>query len=248
MTKRLWGLVALLALTGCQFIEEVRTLPDTITWGGTVQADRSASTGEVDAFTAGRIEMLDEDGALVDTGAQPFEDDLDYWRFNKAPVGQEVAIRLVGAEDDGLATSVWRTAVPSGAALWFTGALFTREHDVYNAYFESLEALDKSLTVSRPADGELAVLWGEPISPDEWAGADISVTDGAGQAATVWRLTFNARGQLVEAEDGEAVDLFIAPNLAPGTVTLTAGGATTSWPAQNGDVLSAVFIDLEETQ
>lgn len=245
MRPRLRGPAALMALTGCQFIEEVRTVPDTVSWGGTVQADRSASTGEVGAFTAGTIEMFGEDGTLLDTAVQPFEDDLDYWRFEAAPVGAEVAIRLAGAEDDTLAAMVWRTAVPSGSALWFTGALFTREHDVLNVYLDAVEALDGAEPISRPEDGALAMVWGEPSTPEEWAGVDIEVTDGDGQAAVVWRLALNARGNLVEAEEGAAVDLFIAPNLAPGTVTMTAGGATTRWPAQGGDVLSAVFYDLE---
>jgi hypothetical protein len=235
------GMLLVAALAGCQFIEEVRTDPDQVTWGGGVQVDRSVTTGTIDSLTEGAVTMLDLNGQLLAEAVQPFTDELGYWRFEAAPVDEEVAIRLTS---DGMTPWVWRATVPSGAALWFTGALFAREPAVHQAYFEALDGMS-GISASSLEDGEVAAIWGEPIDPDEWAGVDIVVTDGDGVQAPVWRLVLGASGRLVEAGDGP-VDLFIAPNLQPGTVTLTAGGATTQWPAQGGDMLSAIFYDLEE--
>jgi len=230
----------LVLLTGCQFIEEVRTDPETVSWGGTVQVDRSVTTGEVGELTAGAVSMLDPDGAPLLEAIQPFDDSPGYWRFDDAPVGAEVAIRL---EADDIVPIVWRGTVPTGEALWFSGALYGREAAVYEAYFDALDGLN-GIAAPTVGDPEVSVLWGEPLDPDAWAGVDITVTDGSGDEAALWRLAISDEGTISDAGDG-AVDLFIAVNLAPGAVTLEAGGATTRWPAEGGDVLSAAFYELE---
>jgi hypothetical protein len=231
----------LVGLSGCQFIEEVRTDPAAISWGGTVQIDRSLSSGALAELTDGAVTMIDLDGALLEEATQPFSDNPGYWRFDAAPVGQAVAIRVSGED---VAPMVWRSTVPTGEALWFTGGLFAREPALHQSYFAALDGLDGISAVALER-GTVAALWGEPLDPEEWSGVDITVTDGDGVEAPVWRLSIDDAGQLAEAGSGP-VDLFIAPNLAPGIVTLEAGGAMTSWPAQGGEMLSAVFFDLEE--
>lgn len=231
----------LVGLSGCQFIEEVRTDPERVSWGGTVQIDRSLSSGEIVELTAGAVTMLELDGALLAEATQPFSDSPGYWRFDAIPVGEDVAIRVSGED---VTPMVWRATVPTGDALWFTGGLFAREPAVHQSYFAALDGLGGISPVALER-GSVAALWGEPLDPEEWASVDITVIDGDGSEAPVWRLSIDATGQLVDAGDGP-VDLFIAPNLAPGLVTLDAGDASTSWPAQGGDMLSAVFYDLEE--
>jgi hypothetical protein len=185
--------------------------------------------------------MIDLDGALLEEATQPLSDNPGYWRFDAAPVGQAVAIRVSGED---VTPMVWRSTVPTGEALWFTGGLFAREPALHQSYFAALDGLDGISAVALER-GTVAALWGEPLDPEEWSGVDITVTDGDGVEAPVWRLSIDDAGQLAEAGGGP-VDLFIAPNLAPGIVTLEAGGAMTSWPAQGGEMLSAVFFDLEE--
>ena len=235
-------LLLLPALGGCQYLEEVRTPPDVIAWGGSVlvaQSDPDAAG----VLSEGALTLVDLDDTELDQAAQPAAaDSPDYWRFEAVPADTEVAIRV---ESDALHMTpmVWRSRSPSGSAIWLTGAVFAREDTIYDDFFASLDGY-QGVTLEPLADGAVAYLWGEPLEPDRWAGVEIVVTDGAGAAAPIWRLAYTDDGALVDAGDGP-VDLFVAPNLAPGTVTLTVdGGAETRWPARGGDVLSAIFYDL----
>ena len=84
--------------------------------------------------------------------------------------------------------------------------------------------------------------------PEDWAGATITVTDGEGLTAEVLALAYDETGALLEAGDG-AIDLFLAPALAPGTVTLRVevegrAAVEEEWPARAGDMVSAVFFAL----
>lgn len=229
-------------LAGCQFVEEVRVDAAQVSWGGQVQVDQSFSVGEATDLVSGTVTMMTLDGSVLEEATQPNADNLGYWAFSNAPVGETVAIRIDG-DPDLLTPMVWNTTVPPGAALWFTGALFAREPAIHQAYFDALDGID-GITATPLEDGTVAALWGEPLDPTQWAGVEIVVTDGAGQQAPVWRLAIDEKGQLAEANDGP-IDLFIAPNLQPGTVTVRIGTQETTWPAQGGDMLSAIFYELE---
>ena len=143
--------------------------------------------------------------------------------------------------------TVWRGVVPSGTATWLNGVLYAYETAIYDEFFSTIDGL-QGVTFSSLVDSEDALLWGEPLYPEDWAGAEISVIDGEGAAAAVLALAYDDSGALLEAAGGP-VDLFLAPNLAPGTVTLrvvsSSGSAIeTDYPARAGDLLSAVFYAL----
>jgi hypothetical protein len=138
---------------------------------------------------------------------------------------------------------VWRATVPTGEALWFTGAVFAREPTIHQAYFDALSGLN-GITALPLEDATVAAIWAEPLQPEDWAGIDISIVDGSGEVMPFWALAVDEQGQLADAGNGP-IDLLIAPNLQPGTVTLRAGDSETSWPAQGGDMLSAIFFDVE---
>ena len=241
-----------LLLSGCQYLEEVRTDPTEVSWGGYVYAYLSESSeavvlselSEELAITAPALSMVDlTDTTLLDA-TQPFTDSPGYWRFDDAPVGEEIAIRVEG---DDMTPSVWRGVVPSGTATWLSGALYTYETAIYDEFFASIDGFQGASFASL-ASSETALLWGEPLTPEDWAGASITVIDGDGVSADVLTLAYDDTGALVDAADG-AVDLFLAPGLAPGIVTLevlTAAGsvATTEYPARAGDLLSAVYYAL----
>jgi len=241
-----------LLLVGCQYLEEVREDPDTVRWGGYVyaylaDAEEAVALSELtaeDPITAPVVELVDLTDASLLEGSQPYASSPGYWTFEEAPVGEEVAIRISG---EGLTPTVWRGVVPSGTATWLNGVLYAYESTIYDEFFTSIDGAD-GLIFPSLVDSEHALLWGEPLSPDDWAGAAITVTDGDGASAAVLALAYDESGALLEAGSGP-VDLFLSPSLAPGTVTLrveTADGAAveTDYPARAGDLLSAVFYAL----
>ena len=99
-----------------------------------------------------------------------------YWSFEDLPVGDEVAIRVSG---EGLTPTVWRGVVPSGTATWLNGVLYAYEFAIYEEFFASIDGF-QGLTFPSLVDSEHAMLWGEPLYPEDWVGAEITVTDGDG--------------------------------------------------------------------
>ncbi|MDG1478388.1 MAG: hypothetical protein P8R54_02310 [Myxococcota bacterium] len=239
-------------LIGCQYLEEVRTDPDEVNWGGYVYAYLEDAAEpvvlselvDVNPIADPLIELVDLSDALLITGTQPLESSPGYWQLEAAPVGEEVAIRVSG---EGMTPTVWRGAVPGGTATWLTGALYSYEATIYDAFFESIDGF-QGIAFPSLTDSTSATLWGEPMFPEDWAGATITVTDGEGLTAEVLALAYDETGALLEAGDG-AIDLFLAPALAPGTVTLRVevegrAAVEEEWPARAGDMVSAVFFAL----
>ena len=245
-------LAPVLLLISCQYLEEVREDPVTVRWGGYVyaylaDAEEAVFLSELttDApITAPAVELVDLTDSSLQEGTQPYDSSPGYWIFEEVAVGEEVAIRVSG---EGLTPTVWRGVVPSGTATWLNGVLYAYETSIYDEFFSTIDGL-QGVTFSSLVDSEDALLWGEPLYPEDWAGTEISVIDGEGAAAAVLALAYDDSGALLEAAGGP-VDLFLAPNLAPGTVTLrvvsSSGSAIeTDYPARAGDLLSAVFYAL----
>ncbi len=243
-----------LLLAGCQYLEEVREDLTEVTWSGYIyaylqDADEPVVLSQQTAdspITDPIVELVDLTDATLLEATQPFSSSPGYWRFEDAPVGEEVAIR-VSAE--GMTPTVWRGRVPSGAGIWLTGAVYSYETAIYDAFFESIDGFE-GMSFPSLVDSDRAALWGEPLSPEDWAGATITVTDGAGEDVAILALAYDDTGALVEAGGGR-VDLFIAPALTPGTVTLRVEATgreavEEQWPARAGDLLSAVFFALPE--
>lgn len=235
-------LLAMAALAGgCVYLEEQRVLPEQVYWSGTVLDGPYAD--DVGVFADGSFEVTDLDGALVAEGV-PYEGAPGDW-YVEVPVGIDVAVRLSG---DGYATTVFRDRTPTGRAYWYNGALFVRSAEDVASFFDELATA--GLVEAPPASlsqGELAHLWGAPLDPAAWAGATITVTDGAGATQQALALTTDDTGAIVAADGGD-VDLFLAFDLAPGTVTVDVSGdggaATWTSPALGGDLLHPIFFNL----
>lgn len=244
-------LPALVVLSGCRFLVEQRTPPDEVTWSGSVYAE--GDTGGLVAFDAGSITVTDTDGQELAEATQSAQ---GYWEV-RVPRDTEVAVRLEGpASDTGgafppVVPTVWRGRTPSGRGYWLNGALIAMNALLIEQLLDQIGLLVSS-SPTPLSDGSVAVLYGQPWTPSDWAGARLSVTDGSGADAPVVAFTQNGDGTLSIASDGP-LDLFIAYDLAPGTVTLTVRApgrdpVRTTWPARGGDLLSAIYYALPEAQ
>lgn len=226
---------------GCVQLTEVRTTPTEVDWTGWVYGDLPGDDAPL--LEAGTLEVVDLDDVTVATGTM-LDDEPGYWQVT-VPVDVDVALRIDGGEQ---APTVWRGRTPSGRAYWLSGALFALADATQAEMFDSLEGW-QGMSPQDLADGEVAHLWGTPWDPEEWAGATVEVehSGGVGQLAL---LAVDTDGALIDAGTGP-VDLFLAPDLAPGPVTLrvtSSDGRTaqTTWPARGGDLLSAFYFALPE--
>lgn len=242
-----------LGLTGCQYLEEQRTLPEAVAWDGYVLAQVSG-LDETQVLAEGSVTLVDLDGTEL-AAAAPIEGFVGYWRFEEVPVATEVALRLEGTASGSepgapLTPTVWRSRTPSGRASWLTGGLFLRDLAYTEDFLATLEGFP-GVTVTPLSEGTVAHLWGEPWLPEEWSDVEVSVVGGDGLEGTVLLLVVEEDGTIREASGEEPVDLFLGLDLAPGTVTLTVetpegAVAETSWPARGGEVLSAIYYALPE--
>lgn len=239
------GPLLLLALTGCAYLVEQRDVPDQVEWSGYVYAGVPVDDGPL--LEDGAIDILDRDGAPLDDAEarQDYEDALGYWTLD-VPVDTEIALRLSGAD---VLPTLWLGTTPTGRGYWLNGALFARSAEETTALFDALEA-DLGLAPQELSDGAIAHLIGQPWDREAVAGATWSATDGAGAAADVVLLVADEDGALSDAGAGP-VDVVIALNLAPGTVSLQVDAtdgraARAEWPAQGGDLVSAMWFQLAE--
>lgn len=233
------ALLALLA--GCIQLSEVVTPPDEIAWTGWVYGDLPGEDAPL--LEAGTLQVVDLEDQELATGAM-LEEDPGYWQVT-VPVDLEVAVRVDGGAQ---VPTVWRARTPTGRAYWLSGALFAVADQTQAELFDSLEGW-QGMSPADLSDGEVAHLWGTPWDPEAWAGATVEV-EHAGGSAPVALLAVDTDGALIDAGAGR-VDLFLAPDLEPGPVTLrvtAADGrrAETTWPARGGDLLSAFYFALPE--
>jgi len=236
----LWNPLWLL-LSACTLLEEQRQLPDQVRWAGYVYADVPAT--KTPYLEAGTLSVVDLDDQDLATGEQ-LADTPGYWKVT-VPVDTQVALRVDGGDQ---VPTVWRSRTPTGDAYWLSGGLFAVLDQTQADFFPSLDGW-QGLHPHALDDGEVAHLWGTTWQPDAWAGATIEVedVDGARQVAA---FTTDTDGALIDAGTGP-VDLFVAPDLAPGPVTLRVTAADgsvteTTWPARGGDLLSAFYMALPQ--
>lgn len=215
-----------------------------ISWGGYIFADAYVSDA---LLVSGSVEVLDPGGeCLIVDGAcalgAPSESTEGYWNLTVPPT-TDVAVRVSG---DGLAPAVWRSSTPSRTAQWLSGGIFGRDLLALDAFAEGL-GLPGGPPVSLSA-GEVAWMWGAPLDPTAWAGADIQIFDGDGEPAAVYAFEVTPDGAYSPTRDGP-VSLFVAFDLAPGAVTLDVQAADgrsfqETWPLRGGDLAAANFVAL----
>ena len=237
------ALIAAAALTGCQYLEEQRETPTEVVWSGDLFVNPVVT--DLTVLEGGGLLLTDDDDGSVYEGDE-YEDSPGSYKVT-VPVGRDVLIEVTG---DGVAPTLWRGQTPEGRAYWFDGGLFGIELAGLDAWLASVvEAgiLDEAPT---SLDGAaVAHLMGQPLSPDDWVGAEVTVTGGDGEPATVLLLTTDDDGSTRVAGVEDPIDLFFASECAPGDVSLTVttatGGVTTlQWPAEGGDLLSAFYLTL----
>ena len=243
----------LLLLPACITLQEVREIPEVIAWSGDILD--GPYSDDAGPYTGGTLTVTDLDGAPLlksdGTDVSPPEETAEGYWFIYVPVDTDVQIRLSG---DGYVNTVWQSHTPTGRAYWYTGALFARTTEDTDALFTEL--VEAGLLAAAPgalADGAVTHLWGIPQTPEEWVGAQISVTDGAGVSQPVLSFAVDETDgtvRLATAED--PVAFFLATDLTPGEVSLQATGAdgrtaTLRWLCAGGDLLHPVFLALSES-
>lgn len=209
-------------------------------------------TGENAWVEDGSLVVEDLDGAELATGRTSA--DARGWWSVKVPRETPVAIRVSG---EGLLPALWRATTPAQPAYWFTGSLFAYEAVFWTEYLLQMDG-QGGVRIQDLGD-EIAWLWGAPLDPEAWVGATVTVTDGAGQAATVlsWFVdcdegdTGGESCVLTPSGADDPVEMFFAFNLSPGAVVLQATaadgrGLDVTYPARGGEVVSAWWLALPE--
>jgi hypothetical protein len=242
---------------------------DLICWTGYVYSRplysdlrRNAVGADLLPFSEGSIQLLDSDGGLLADAQQPYESSPSFWGFDLAveDAGREVAIRVEGED---FVPMLWRSQAPSkGPANWLStnGQGESRALHTHSIAFQ--ESFINSLGLGAspiPADGT-AHLWGQPVSPEDWAGAQIRVTGSDGTDVETILLSYG-ENDVLQVESSERVDFFFAFDIpagdpgegGTGSVLLetTVGGSSvaTEYPAESGDTLNAMYYALpSETQ
>ena len=256
---RAFLLCPLLTLAGCEtawtFLEEQRVTPTEIAWTGQILDGPYADDAGV--FTGGTVTATDHAGdpllsAAGELLADPVESETQpgAWTLT-VPVYTDILLRLSG---EGFANTVWSSHTPGGRAYWYTGALFARSVEDLDATFAAYAEAGLLEAPSAPlSEGQVAWLWAEPIEPEAWADAEITLIDGAGAEAALVRVTSDDAGQLSVAGPGDPIYQIFAFDLAPGDVILRVVAAdgtslTLSWPAEGGDLLNASFLGLSTSE
>ncbi len=231
MQRSPFALLLCLAATACgSWIIEEPTDGADVAWYGTILD--GPYTGDNGVLSGGEVLVYDLDEELLAEGTEPDADNPGYWKL-RVPASTPVALHLAG---EGMLPTVWRGTTPSDLGYWFTGALFAYDAEIWLPFFEQFDG--QGGVSIEPLGDEICWLWGSPSDPDAWAGADISIVDGVGQAATVLAYHLDDDGLLAPAGD-EPVLYFMAFGLAPGEVTLSVTAADgrsfdETWPAWPG--------------
>lgn len=234
----------LLFVLGCEYLQEQRTDPDAVLWSGYVLEDVSSNEDTLLLGPEGTLEVVDLDDVLLAEGEHSSSTE-GYW-FAEVPVATEVALRVGGPEH---ITSVWRTRTPAGRGLWQGGALFTQYTTSWEAFAEIFEGYE-GLNPADLAEGEVVHIWGQPWTPDLWAGSSLSLIDETGAEIPVYGFAIADDGTVTEAGGGP-VDFFFGANAAPGLSTFrveTADGTVVEemWPTRGGDLITALYFSLGE--
>jgi hypothetical protein len=131
---------------------------------------------------------------------------------------------------------------------WYTGALFAYEEEAWLPFFEQFEG-QHGISIPALADG-ICWAWFAPLVPEDWAGAQLRLTDGTGARIELLTYTLDDEGFLVDP-DGGPVDHAFAFGLAPGDATLAVrtadgGSLVETWPCWPGEVVTGWYLALPE--
>ncbi len=237
------GVANLCDATGLCY-EERAALSEEVLYAGTVSQGPVAE--DVLLVEEGSLSFADPStGGLLAEGSQPYASELGFWEV-VLPRRAEFQLRI---ESPDAYPTVWRGRAPNRRGWWYTGALFSWPHAVWDSFAEELEAQGMG-PFPDLNDGERAALWGAPVDKNlqviPLGPGRVSVVDGDGLLAEV--LLVGA----AEVPEGESVPtFFLAFDLAPGDITVLVSGESgevveTHYTAQGGDVISAWWFEVPE--
>lgn len=189
------------------------------------------------AFT----ELYDIDGTLLTTGIVPSgrPSNFNQLLLDEEWSGQPCTLR-VGGDDSQVIQ--WAGRIPTGAATWIPGAIFGIEPTYLDAFLNSF---------AEPAGvvlNDAVHLWGEPLYPNEWVGAEFLLSDFNGTEYPIYPYSQLDTG-LISSNISEKIDWFFAWNLPTEplilTVSMPDGRSTeTIYHPTQGDILSALYHTL----
>lgn len=166
------------------------------------------------------------------------------WYELRVPANTDLGLHISAPET---IPSLWRTPSPGRDAWWLTGALFAYRSDDWMPLFEELQ-----LPGARRAelDSEHCWLFGLPMEPEAWSGADIVVIHGDDQHANVRSFASNQDGILTPSGAGP-VEEFFAFNLTAGDIYLSVAFPDGSsiqalYPSCSGELISAWYLSLPQ--
>ncbi len=240
--RRLLAVLPVLALCACgAWIIEEGTEGGDVAWYGTILD--GPYTGDNGVFSGGELLAYDLEQELLAEGTEPDPDNPGYWKL-KVPPQTPIALHLAA---EGMLPTVWRGSTPGALGYWYTGALFAYDDELWTPFFEQFDG-QGGVTIE-PLGDEICWLWGAPLEPEAWAGAEIEIVDGSGEPATVLAYAITDDGLLAPAGGADAVTYILAFNLAPGDITVNVQAAdgrafSETWPAWPGEVVSAWYLAL----
>jgi hypothetical protein len=219
-----------------------------IRWAGYMYQQTLEEDDGMVLLETGELTLLDTQGNHIADATNPIEGTPYYWQFELQSeyLEQEIAMRIQGEDT---VPMLWRGVTPTSNASWLSGAIFTQEIAFTQTYFDnfSYEITDVDLT-----DTTVSHLWGQPLVPEDWIDATIQVFDGNGEEVPVYSFNQLSNGTIT-SDTSAGVIWFFAWNMIPGEIRLQVttsdgGEITTIYPAEGGDVLSAVFYSLGDSQ
>ena len=193
------------------------------------------------AFT----ELYDIEGTLLTTGIVPNgrPSNFNQLILEDGWADQPCTLRVGGDESQ---TIQWAGRIPTGAATWIPGAVFGIEPSFLNAFFNSF---------AEPAGvilEDAVHLWGEPLYPTEWIGAEFLLIDIDGTEYPIYPYSQLDTG-LISSNTTEKIDWFFAWNLPAKPLILTVSmpdgrSIETTYHPKQGDILSALYYTLPSVE
>ena len=232
MLKRILSTSLCIPVLGCLESSQIHF------WEGYVYSQ--TETG-LEAMPNAFTELYDTDGNFLTSGLVPNGRPSNFNQIIlETEWSNQSCILRVGGENN--QTIQWTGQIPSGAATWIPGALFAIEPTYLNDFLNSF---------AEPAGVVLedAVhLWGEPLYPNEWIGAEITLMDLEGTEYPIYPYSQLDTG-LISSNTSEKIDWFFAWNLPTVPLILTVSmpdgrNTETIYHPKQGDILSALYHTL----
>ena len=205
--------------------------------------DDPDSAGDFIVLPEGSVTARDATGAPLSSAVTDRGDGL--WRIDVEP-DQVVDIVMTGPSH---VRTVRRATAPTTTGQ-FSVPLHPRSLSIVPPLIDAIAAVD-DLDVADSQSllaGEAAAVVVQPLDPEAWVGAEVSLVDGTGAEVALSLLTEVEAGSYSLSE-ATPVDLVLASNVAPGILTFTvrpvAGPEVVQlWFAAAGDLIDGRYFAL----